>query len=184
MTKTLRVTARVAVLIALLALIVWTIYKPTLDEATKRREETITDVVSKGPVEVGHVRWTLDSLRVYTKLADAEGRAVELDAPAGASIVVAVLDIRPLAGLKMNNGFTCDAQLVDDQNNIWKAEDNVFGMALPTYCGDDDHPFVRNKSGKLMKVFVVPTVVVPRLLGVITPATGTPYPEKRVLIRA
>jgi hypothetical protein len=180
----LRQTARVAVVVALLSTSVWTVFQPSLDEAVKRREEAVTEVVRKGPVAVDEIQWTLDSLRIYSRLADADGEKIDLDVPPGAVIVVAMLGVKPLAGLKMNNGFTCDAELIDDENNVWKAADSIFGTAVPTYCGDDDHPIKRGQTGKVMKVFVVPRSSVPKLLGVITPPTGEGgYPEKRVLIR-
>jgi hypothetical protein len=170
-------------LVALLAASVWTIYKPTLDDAAKRREEAITDVTTSGPVEIDHVQWTLTSLQVYTRIPDDEGKVVDLDVPAGASIVVAMVDIKPLTGLKLNDGFPCKAELIDDQKNVWAEQSSVFGLALPTGCSDMDHPLTMNKSSKVMKIFVVPTSALPRLLGIITPVTGTPYPEKRVLLR-
>jgi len=185
MTRALSLAARIAVLVALVAATVWSIFQPTLDAAEKKRETMITDVVSKGPVEVDQVQWTLDSLRVYTRLADKEGKQVDIEVPAGASIVVAMMDIKPLEGLTLkDDGFTCDTQLIDDQDNLWKEEGSVYGLALPTSCSDDDHPFTRGKSAKVMKVFVVPAKSVPQLIGLITPVTGTLNPEKRVLISA
>lgn len=184
MTRALSLTVRIAVLVALIAASVWSIYWPSLQEATKRRETAITEVAT-GPVEVDRVQWTLESLKVYTRLADEDGKEADLTVPAGASIVVAMMDIKPLEGLRMdNNGFNCETQLVDDQDNVWKEESSVYGLALPSSCSDDDHPFVQGRSAKVMKVFVIPATALPHLLGVITPVTGKTYPDKRVLISA
>jgi hypothetical protein len=183
MTRALSLAARIAVLVALVAATVWSIFQPALGAAEKEKDTTITEVVTKGPVEVGEIQWTLESLRVYTRLADTEGKEVDINVPAGASIVVALMDVKPLDGLVMkDDGFSCDTQLVDDQDNIWKEEGSVYGLTLPTGCADEDHPFTRGKAGKVLKVFVVPAKSVPRLVGLITPTIGTLNPEKRVLI--
>jgi hypothetical protein len=183
MTRVLNLATRITFLIALLALTVWTIYEPTLTEANKRREEAITRVVPKGPVDIEGSEWTLESMQVYTRLVDDQRKPVSLDVPAGASIVVAVVAIKPLVGLNMDDGgFSCDAELVDNQNNFWKEQSSVYGLSMPTYCSDDDHPFTRGKANKVMKVFVIPTAAVPNILGVVSPATGKAYPKDRVLI--
>ncbi|HET6298360.1 MAG TPA: hypothetical protein VFG33_33595 [Kribbella sp.] len=183
MTRATNLAARIAVLIALVAAAVWSIVQPALDAAEKKKETTITEVVSRGPVEVGDIEWKLESLRVYTQLADTEGKKVDVNVPAGASIVVAMMEIKPLDGVAMkNDGFLCDTQLMDDEDNIWKEADSVYGLTLPTGCSDEDHPLTRGKATKVMKVFVVPSKSVPRLVGLITPTIGTLNPEKRVLI--
>jgi hypothetical protein len=64
-----------------------------------------------------------------------------------------------------SSGFTCEAMLRDDRGNLWKSQ-SAYGYPLPTYCGDDDHPFTRNKTGRIAQVYVVPQSAVPHLTGI------------------
>ena len=53
----------------------------------------------------------------------------------------------------------------DDRGNIWKGQ-QPYGYPLPTYCGDSDHTWTRNKPGKIAQVFVIPASAVPHLTGI------------------
>lgn len=135
------------------------------DEETIYRQGTITEVVQQGPVTIGRVQWKLESLEVYTQLVNAEKKKISLDQPAGSVVILAKASITPLDGLKMGaDGFGCSAKLRDDRGNLWEQQ-AAYGLALPTNCGDDDHPFTRNKAGVLAQVYVVPESAVPHLTG-------------------
>jgi hypothetical protein len=79
---------------------------------------------------------------------------------------VARIAITPRDGLRMgSSGFTCSAALRDDRGNLWKSQ-SAYGFPLPTYCGDDDHPFTRNKTGRIAQIYVVPESAVPHISGI------------------
>ena len=161
--------SQVALLLVLLSLGAYLMLRTYLDDDDYQRynDGTVTDVVGRGPVEVGHVRWKIDSMQAYTKLVDDEKEPIDLDVPAGATIILVKISITPLDGLRINNGFSCEAKLRDDRGNTWKAQD-AYGLALPTFCGDDDHPIERNHKGQIAQVYVVPKSAVPHLVGIST----------------
>jgi hypothetical protein len=160
--------SQVALLLVLLSLSAYLLLRTFLDDEEQRYNDgTVTEVVGRGPVEIGHINWKLDSMQPYTKLVDNEKKPIELDVPAGAVIVLVKMSITPLDGLKINNGFTCAAMLRDDRGNTWKGQD-AYGLALPTFCSDSEHPIERNHTGKIAQVYVVPKSAVPHLVGITT----------------
>ena len=165
--RTVRLAAQISLLLALLATSGFLVLRTYLgDEETVFKAGNVTEVVSKRPVTIDHVEWKLDSLVANTKLIDDEGEEISLDAPAGAVIMVATVTLTPLDGLYMkDNGFHCQANLRDDRGNIWEGQ-NAYGYPLPTFCGDSDHPWTRNKPGKIAQVFVIPASAVPHLTGI------------------
>jgi hypothetical protein len=160
--------SQVALLLVLVSLSSYLLLRTFLDDEEQRYNAgTVTEVVGRGPVDIGHINWKLDSMRAYTKLVDSEKRPIELDVPAGAMIVLVKISITPLDGLKINDGFQCAAMLRDDRGNTWKSQD-AFRLALPTFCGDSEHPIERNHTGKIAQVYVVPKSAVPHLVGITT----------------
>ena len=171
--------SQVALLLVLLSLSAYLMLRTYLDDEEQRfNDGTVTEVVGRGPVEIGHIKWKIDSMQAYTKLVDDQKEPIDLDVPAGATIVLVKISITPLDGLRINNGFSCEATLRDDRGNTWKKED-AFGLALPTFCSDDDHPIKRNQTGQVAQVYIVPKSAVPHLVGI-----TTEYPEdfRRVLL--
>ena len=64
--------------------------RPYLTDSDKvYRQGAITEVVERGPVKIGRVRWQLDSLDVYTQLVNDEKKKIELDQPAGSVVILA-----------------------------------------------------------------------------------------------
>jgi hypothetical protein len=174
--------SRQSLLVLLLALATYLTVRTELsDEDTFEKESPVTEVVSRGPTEVEDVEWRLDSLKVYTRLLDEKKEEVDVDVPDGAVIVFAILTVKPTERTKLDDGFTCNADLIDDRGNVWEAED-VFGIDLPTYCGDDDINVQRGKPFKIAKVFVIPKTAVPHVTGLVTPETGNTSAERRVLL--
>jgi hypothetical protein len=167
MNRAIRLTAQASVLLTLLALSAFLLLRTYLgDEERAYNDGAVTEVVGREPVTIGKVRWKLDSLQPYTQLADAEHKKIDLEQPAGSVIILVTASITPLDGLKMgSSGFTCSALLRDDRGNLWKSQ-SAYGYPLPTYCGDDDHPFTRNKTGRIAQVYVVPQSAVPHLSGI------------------
>lgn len=164
--RLVRWSGRLSLLLVLLALGAYLVLKPYLgDEERMWKEGAVTEVVNRGPVTIGHITWKLDSMQVYTRLVDDEKEEVDLDVPAGAVIVLVKASVTPLDGLRINNGFSCEAVLRDDRGNVWKGQ-SAFGLDLPTYCSDDDHPIARNQTGKIAQVYVVPKSAVPHLVGI------------------
>ncbi|MFD7153305.1 hypothetical protein ACFV9C_01820 [Kribbella sp. NPDC059898] len=175
-----RLVAQVLVLVALLAVGAFAMLHPYLsDDEDAYKEGRIDQVVSQGPVTVANVEWKLDSLKVYTKILNGDGEPIELDGPAGTVIVLATITVTPKPGLYLkDHSFTCDAVLRDTKGNTWDDE-QAYGYPLPTYCGDNDHPFTMAKPAKIAKIYVVPKNVVPDLVGI---TTEDFYLHKRVLI--
>jgi hypothetical protein len=167
MNRAIRLTAQASVLLTLLALSAFLLLRTYLgDEERVYRDGAVTEVAGRQPVTIGKVRWKLDSLKPYTQLADAEHKKIDLEQPAGSVIILVTASITPLDGLKMGStGFPCSAMLRDDRGNLWKSK-SAYGYPLPTYCGDDDHPFTRNKTGRIAQVYVVPQSAVPHLSGI------------------
>jgi hypothetical protein len=165
-TRAFRWTAQISMLATLLGLSSYlTVHNYLGDEERVYREGAVTEVVGHGPITIDHIRWQLDSMQPYTRLVDKEQKEIDdVEHPAGSVIILAKVSVTPLDGLKMNNGFTCKAQLRDDRGNIWESQD-AFGYELATYCGDDDRPIKRNETGKIAQVYVVPASAVPHLLG-------------------
>jgi hypothetical protein len=165
--RTMRLAAQISLLVALLATSSYLIVRTYLgDEEQIYNNGAVDEVVSQGPVVIGKVEWKLESLRPWTQLVDAEKKPIELDQPAGSVVIVAKIAITPKDGLKLDSdGFGCSAVLRDDRGNLWKSQ-SAYGFALPTYCGDDDHPFTRNKVGQLAQIYVVPKSAVPHLTGI------------------
>jgi hypothetical protein len=171
--------ARLSLLVVLLAVGSYLLLKPYLgDQETIWKDGAVTEVAHRGPVTVEHVTWKLDSLQVHTRLVDAEKKPIDLDVPAGAVIVLAKVSITPRDGLRINGGFPCEANLRDDRGNVWKAV-SAYGLALPTYCADDDHPMPRNRTAQLAQVYVVPKSAVPHLVGITTESLDE---RRRVLL--
>jgi hypothetical protein len=159
--------SQVALLLVLLSLSAYLLLRTYLDDEEQRyKAGAVTEVVSRGPVEVGHVKWKLDSMQAYTRLVDDEKKPIDVDVPAGAIIVLVKISITPLDGLMMD-GFACEALLRDDRGNTWKGED-AYGLALPTFCSDDDLPVERNHPSQIAQVYVVPKSAVPHLVGITT----------------
>lgn len=165
--RALRLTAQVSLLVAIASTSALLLVRPyLLDQDKVYRQGTITEVVQQGPVTIGQVQWKLESLEVYTQLVDAEKKKIALEQPAGSVVILAKASVTPLDGVKMGaDGFGCSAKLRDDRGNVWEGQ-SAYGLALPTNCGDDDHPFTRNKTGQLAQVYVVPESAVPHLTGV------------------
>ncbi|MDX6292684.1 MAG: hypothetical protein QOH50_1759 [Kribbellaceae bacterium] len=171
--------SQVALLLVLLSLSAYLMLRTYLDDEEQRfNDGTVTEVVGRGPVEIGHIKWKIDSMQAYTKLVDDQNEPIDLDVPAGATIVLVKISITPLDGLRINNGFHCEAMLRDDRGNTWKKED-AYGLALPTFCSDGDHLIKRNHTGQIAQVYIVPKSAVPHLVGI-----TTEYPEdfRRVLL--
>ncbi|MFC5261701.1 hypothetical protein ACFPJ1_06215 [Kribbella qitaiheensis] len=164
--RLLRLTAQISLLIALLGVSAFLVLRVYLDDEENVYDNgAVTEVVGPGPATIGLVEWKLDSLQPYTKLVDDNNKPIDLDQPAGSVVIVATASLTPKDGLKMDSdGFTCEAKLRDDRGNLWKSQ-SAYGFPLPTYCDDDDHPFTRNKAGKLAQVYVVPESAVPHLTG-------------------
>ncbi|HEY0619186.1 MAG TPA: hypothetical protein VGD15_16405 [Kribbella sp.] len=180
MNRTVRLTAQISLLLTLLALSAFLLSRTYLGDAERvYRDGAVTEVAGQGPVTIGKVRWNLDSLQPYTQLADSERKKIELEQPAGSVVIVVTASITPLDGLKMgSSGFTCTAMLRDDRGNLWQSQ-SASGYFLPTYCGDDDHPFTRNKTGRIAQIYVVPQSAVPHLSGIQVESTEE---QRRVLL--
>jgi hypothetical protein len=178
--RAVRLTVQISLLVALAATSAVLLLRTYLgDEETVYKSGSVTEVVQQGPVTIDQVQWKLESLEEYTQLVNAEKKTISLDQPAGSVIILAKVAITPLDGVKVGaGGFSCTTKLRDDRGNIWPSQD-AFGFALPTRCSDDDHPFVRNKTGVLAQVYVVPKSAVPHLSG-IQVETLTDY--RRVLL--
>jgi hypothetical protein len=160
--------SQVALLLVLLSLSAYLLLRTYLDDEEQRYNAgTVTEAVGRGPVDIGHINWKLDSMQAYTKLVDDEKEPIDLDVPAGATIILVKISITPLDGLRINNGFTCEATLRDDLGNTWKGQ-GAYGLALPTFCGDDDHQIERNHTAQIAQVYVVPKSAVPHLVGITT----------------
>jgi hypothetical protein len=160
--------SQVSLLLVLLSLSAYLLLRTYLDDEEQRyKAGTVTEVVGRGPVEIGHINWKLDSMQAYTKLVDDQKKPIDLDVPAGSMIVLVKISITPLDGLWINNGFSCEAMLRDDRGNTWKGQE-AYGLALPTFCSDDDHPIERNRTAQIAQVYVVPKSAVPHLVGITT----------------
>ena len=167
-TRASRLAAQISLLLGLLSTSGYLLTKTYLgDEEQIYNGGVITDVVKGGgPVTIANVEWKLDSLVASTRLVDDEGEEIELGQPSGSVILVATATLTPLDGLYMKDGgFTCKASLRDDRGNVWEGQ-SAYGYPLPTYCADNDHPWTRNKPGKLAQIFVVPASAVPHLTGI------------------
>lgn len=175
-----RLVGQILVLTALLAAGTFMMLRPYLTDTERIYEEgRIDEVVNKGPVTVSDVEYKLDSLKAYTTILDDKGEAIELDAPAGTVIVVATLTVTPREGTYLkDHSFTCDAALRDSKGNTWD-DTQAYGYPLPTYCGDNDHPFTMDKPAQVAKIYIVPKNDVPNLIGV---TTEDFYIHRRVLI--
>jgi hypothetical protein len=165
-TRGFRWIAQISLLCTLLGIAAYlTVSNYLGDEERVFREGAVTEVAGHGPVEIAKVRWQLDSLQAYTRLVDENKKEVTIDHPAGSVIIVAKVSVTPLDGLKMDDGFSCEAKLRDDRGNVWE-DTSVFGWELATYCGDDDRPIRRNQTGHIAQVYVVPASAVPHLVGI------------------
>jgi hypothetical protein len=165
--RAVRLAAQISLLVALLATSVFLLLRTYLgDEETVYKGGNVNEVVHQGPVTIGNVEWKLESLQPWTQLVDEDKEKISLSAPAGSVIIVARIAITPRDGLRMgSSGFTCSAVLRDDRGNLWKSQ-SAYGFPLPTYCGDDDHPFTRNKTGQIAQIYVVPESAVPHISGI------------------
>lgn len=175
-----RLAVQISLLIALLGVGTFTVLHPYLSDSERLYGEgRIDEVVKQGPVTVQNIEWKLDSMKVYTAILNEDGEAIELDAPAGSTYVLATLTVTPLKGLQLDDkGFSCDAKLHDSKGNTWD-DTQATGYPLPTFCGDDDHPFTIDKPGKVAKVYIVPKSAVPNLTGL---TVEDFYVHRRVLI--
>jgi hypothetical protein len=175
-----RLTVQLSLMVALMGLGVFTVVRPYLsDDEDLYKQGRIDEVVSQGPVTVQSIEWKLDSMKAYTSILNEDGEAIELDAPAGSIFVLATLTVTPRKGLQLDDqGFSCDAKLRDSKGNLWD-DTQATGYPLPTYCGDDDHPFTMDKPGKVAKVYIVPKNDVPNLIGL---TVEDFYIHRRVLI--
>jgi hypothetical protein len=172
-TRAFRWTAQISLLLTLTGVSAFlTVYNYLGDKERVFREGPVTEVVGHGPVEIAKVRWQLDSLQPYTRLVDKEGEKIDVDQPAGSIIILVIASVTPLDGLRIDNGFSCEAKLRDDRGNVWE-KTSAFGLEYPTYCGDDDHPIKRNQTGKIAQVYVVPAEAVPHLVGIQVEDTDT-----------
>jgi hypothetical protein len=175
-----RLVVQISLMVALLGLSVFTVLQPYLsDEEDLYKQGRIDEVVTQGPVTVQSIEWKLDSLKAYTSVLNEDGEPIKLDAPAGSIFVLATLTVTPRKGLQLDDqGFSCEAKLRDSKGNVW--EDTLAtGYPLPTFCGDDDHPFTMDKPGKIAKVYIVPKSVVPDVIGL---TVEDFYIHRRVLI--
>lgn len=175
-----RLVVQIGLMIALLGVGTFTVLHPYLsDDEDLYKQGRIDEVVSQGPVTVQSVEWKLDSMKAYTAILNEDGEAIELDAPAGSTYVLATLTVTPRKGLQLDDkGFSCDAVLRDSKGNTWD-DTQATGYPLPTFCGDDDHPFTIDKPGKVAKVYIVPKSDVPNLIGL---TVEDFYIHRRVLI--
>jgi hypothetical protein len=162
-----RLTVQISLLLALAATSALLLLRTYLGDPERvYKGGAVTEVVQQGPVTIDRVQWKLESLEEYTQLVDTEKKTISLDHPAGSVLILAKVAITPLDGLKLGaGGFSCNAVLRDDRGNVWPSQD-AFDFALPTRCSDNDHPFVRNKTGQLAQVYVVPKSAVPHLSGI------------------
>jgi hypothetical protein len=180
--RALTLVSRFALLLMLLSLSVFLAVRAVLgSQDTFEQEIPVTQVAKKGPATVDNVVWELDSLQVYTRLVNENKEPVDADVPDGAVIVKAVLKLTATDRTRLDDGFTCDAQLRDDRGNVWEDED-VFGIGLPIFCGDDDLKIVRGKPFKVAKVYFIPKEAVPHIVGLITPGTDNSSAEERLLL--
>ncbi|TCC11773.1 hypothetical protein [Kribbella soli] len=175
-----RLVVQISLMIALLGVGTFSVVHPYLsDDEDLYKQGRIDEVVSQGPVTVQSIEWKLDSLKVYTAILNEDGEAIDLAAPAGSTYVLATLTVTPRKGLQLDDrGFSCEAKLHDSKGNIWE-DTQATGYPLPTFCGDDDHPFTMDKPGKVAKVYVVPKSDVPNLIGL---TVEDFYIHRRVLI--
>lgn len=164
--RAVRLAAQISLLVALMAASAFLLVRTYLgDEETVYKGGNVNEVVHQGPVTIGKVEWKLESLQPWTQLVDDEKKKIPISAPAGSVIIVARVAITPKDGLRMNSsGFTCAASLRDDRGNLWKGQ-SAYGFPLPTYCGDTDHPFTRNKTGTIAQIYVIPESAVPHISG-------------------
>lgn len=178
--------ARIAVLIALLAIAVLVTLLSSLGDVDQRIGDRryLSQTVSKGPALIQGIEWRLDSLRTYTRLADKEGEQLELEAPANATIVVAEISLIPTDRANVDLVTSCTPELLDDRGNLWPMQDSgLYGYPMETRCSDD----LRMEPGKTSKfaaIYVVPKEAVAHLLGIAAPEAGTVNyrTKERVLI--
>ncbi|MGW6280340.1 hypothetical protein [Kribbella sp. NPDC055071] len=168
-----RLVVQFALLLALLSTSAFVLLRNYLDDPERLYENgKIDQVVSKGPVTVDHVDWTLNSLQAYTKLIDTDGEPIDLPQPAGSVIMVATMTVTPREGTYLKDkGFQCAASLTDDRGNTWDGQ-QPYKFKLPTYCTNDDFPWTLNKPGQIAQVYVVPASAVPHLTGVLVGDSG------------
>ncbi|MFC0628033.1 hypothetical protein [Kribbella deserti] len=182
--RLLSIAARLALVLCLFSVSIYFVSKPFLgdDYENLQRSLAVTQVVDRGPVTIDGFEWTLHSMKAYTQLVDEEGAKVNLEVPAGATIIVVEATVKADSTVLVDgDGYSCNAVLTDDQGNKW-AEKSAYRFPLPTSCSDNDRPAKRNVPFKVAKLFVVPKSAVPGLLGIIVPPeTRTEY---RTLIRA
>ena len=180
--RAVTLVSRLALLLMLLSLSVFLAVRAVLgDQDTLEAEIPITQVAKKGPATVDDVVWELDSLQIYTRLVNADKEPVDADVPDGAVIVKAVVKLTATDRTRINDGFTCDAQLRDDRGNLWSAA-SVFGIELPTFCGDSDLRIERGKPFKVAKIYFIPKEAVPHVVGLITPGADNSSAEQRLLL--
>jgi hypothetical protein len=180
--RAVTLVSRFALLLALLSLSVFLAVRTVLgSQDTFEQEIPITQVAKKGPATVDDVVWELDSLQIYTRLVNENKEPVEADVPDGAVIVKAVLKLTATDRTRLDDGFSCEAQLRDDRGNVWENE-SVFGVGLPTFCGDSELKIVRGKPFRIAKIYFIPKEAVPHIVGLITPGTDNASAEDRLLL--
>ncbi|WP_328331508.1 hypothetical protein OHA70_11600 [Kribbella sp. NBC_00382] len=161
--RVLRLAAQISLLVALAGTSTVLLLRPYLDDDGERiyRQGTVSEV-TQGPVTIDHIQWKLESLEVYTQLVDQEKKKITLEQPAGSVVILATIALTPLPGVSTP---VCSAKLRDDRGNLWESQ-YATGLALPTSCTDDEHPFKLNRTDQLAQVFVVPESAVPHLTGI------------------
>lgn len=168
MNRAVRLAAQLSLLLVLLSTCVYLILRTYLaDEETIHKEGHVSEIHEHGgPVTIGDIEWKLESLQPYQHLVDKEGKKAEVDQPAGAVLMVAILSVTPREGTKVDDdGFNCDAKLRDDKGNVWD-DTGVYSYSLPTYCGDNDTKWALDKTSKVAKIFVIPGKLAPGVLGI------------------
>ncbi|MEU8223360.1 hypothetical protein [Kribbella sp. NPDC048915] len=175
-----RLVVQITTTIGLLSAGTVTMLYPYLtDDERIYNEGKIDEVVTQGPATVMGIEWKLDSLKAYTTILNEDGEPIELDAPAGSTIVVAALTVTPRKGVMIKDGgFSCNAVLRDSKGSTWK-DVSAYNYPLPTYCSDSDHEFALDKPSKVAKIFIVPKSTVPDLVGL---TVEDFYIHRRVLI--
>jgi hypothetical protein len=177
-----RLAAQISLLLALLATSGYLVVRTYLgDEETVYEAGNVLEIARDGgPVTIDNVKWKLNSLQPYTRIADKDGEEIGMGVIPGSVLIVAIVTVTPLEGLYLkDNGFSCSASLRDDRGNVWKPAMNTSDWKLPTYCSDDEFPMKLNTPRQIAQMYVVPKSAVPHLVG-ITVEDSASY--RRVLI--
>jgi hypothetical protein len=164
-----RLAAQISLLLALLATSCFLMVRNYLgDEETVYNEDNVMELAKNGgPVTIGDVKWKLNSLQPYTRITDKDGEEIGMGVIPGSVLIVAIVTVTPLPGLYIkDNGFSCSANLRDDQGNVWQPSNNTSDWKLPTYCSDNEFPMKLNTPRQIAQMYVVPKPAVPHLVGI------------------